>query len=121
MSAKSEKIKDILLELQRNSEVTNSALVSMKGYMMASAVHKDMDEKALAAMTAILTSVGTRVGKTLKAGINKSIVLTGSEKVVVLNQMSEAVLIALAPKDAKIGLIDFEINSAMDKLRMVLG
>ena len=121
MSAKSQKISSILLELQKNSEVTNSALVSMKGYMMASAVNKDMDEKALAAMTAALTSVGNRVGTTLKSGTIKSIVITGSDKVVVLNQMSQAVLIALAPDDAKIGLIDFEINSAVDKLRMVLG
>jgi len=30
-------------------------------------------------------------------------------------------LIALAPADAKIGLIDFEINTALDKIRMVLG
>jgi len=33
MSAKSEKITDILYELEKNSEVSNSALVTLKGQM----------------------------------------------------------------------------------------
>ena len=121
MSAKAEKINDILLELEKNSEIDNSALVSLKGQMMASALHNDIDERALAAMTAALTSVGSRVGDTLSSGKTGSIVINGSNKLVVLNQLSQAVLIALAPADAKIGLIDFEINSALDKIKMVLG
>lgn len=121
MSAKAEKIKDILLELERNSEVSNSALVSLKGQMMASALHKDVDERAVAAMTAALTSVGTRVADTLKSGKTGSIVISGANKLIVLQQLTQAVLIALAPADAKIGLIDFEINSALDKIKMVLG
>ncbi|MFX0008416.1 MAG: roadblock/LC7 domain-containing protein [Candidatus Hermodarchaeota archaeon] len=121
MSAKSEKLEQILLELEKNSEVSNSALVSLKGQMMASALHKDVDERAIAAMTAALTSVGTRVADTLNSGKTGSIVISGSERLIVLNQMSQAVLIAISPADAKIGLIDFEINAAMDKVKMVLG
>ena len=121
MSAKAEKIKNILLELEKNSEVDDSALISLKGQMMASALHKEIDERALAAMTAALTSVGTRVGDTLKSGKTGSIVLNGSKKLVVLNALSQAVLVSLAPADAKIGLIDFEVNAALDKIKMVLG
>jgi len=121
MSAKAEKIKDILLELERNSEVSNSALISLKGQLMASALHKDVDERAVAAMTAALTSVGTRVADTLKSGKTGSIVISGADKLIVLQQLSQAVLISLAPADAKIGLIDFEINAAIDKIKMVLG
>ncbi|MFX1280728.1 MAG: roadblock/LC7 domain-containing protein [Promethearchaeota archaeon] len=121
MSAKEEKIKDILLELERNSEVSNSAIVSLKGQMMASALHKDVDERAVAAMTAALTSVGSRVADTLNSGKTGSIVISGTDKLIVLQQLTQAVLIALAPADAKIGLIDFEINTALDKIKMVLG
>lgn len=121
MSAKEEKIQQILLDLEKNSEVQNSAIISLKGQMMASAMHKDIDERAVAAMTAALTSVGTRVADTLKSGKTGSIVISGSDKLIVLNQMAQAVLIALAPADAKIGLIDFEISSALDKIKMVLG
>ena len=121
MSAKEEKIQQILLDLEKNSEVQNSAIISLKGQMMASAMHKDIDERAVAAMTAALTSVGARVADTLKSGKTGSIVISGSDKLIVLNQLAQAVLIALAPSDAKIGLIDFEINSALDKIKMVLG
>ncbi|MFW9773077.1 MAG: roadblock/LC7 domain-containing protein [Candidatus Thorarchaeota archaeon] len=121
MSAKEEKIKEILLDLEKNSEVSNSALVSLKGQMMASALHKDIDERAIAAMTAALTSVGSRVADTLKSGKTGSIVITGSEKLIFLQQLAQAVLIAMASADAKIGLIDFEINAALDKIKMVLG
>ena len=121
MSAKSEKITDILYELEKNSEVSNSALVTLKGQMMASALHKDVDEKAVAAMTAALTSVGARVADTLKTGKTGSIIISGADKLVVLQQLTQAVLVAIAPADAKIGLIDFELNAALDKIKMVLG
>ncbi len=121
MSAKSEKIKDILFDLEKNSEISNSALISLKGQMMASALHSDVDERAVGAMTAALTSVGTRVAETLKTGKAGSIIISGSDKIIVVNQLSQSVLIALAPADAKIGLIDFELNAAIDKIKMVLG
>lgn len=121
MSAKIEKMKDILKELEKNSEINNSAIVSLKGQMMASALHADIDEKGLAAMTAALTSVGTRVANTLQSGKTGSIVITGSDKLIILHQFSQALLIALAPADAKIGLIDFEITMALDKIKLVLG
>ncbi len=121
MSAKIEKMKSILKELENNCEVNNSAVVSLKGQMMASALHNDVDEKGLAAMTAALTSVGTRVANNLQSGKTNSIVISGSERMIILHQISQAVLVALAPADAKIGLIDFEINVALDKIRMVLG
>lgn len=121
MSAKIEKMKQILQELEKNSEVNNSAMVSLKGQMMASALHTDVDEKGLAAMTAALTTVGNRVATTLGSGKTGSIVISGSDKLIILHQLTKAVLIALAPSDAKIGLIDFEINSCLDKIKMVLG
>ncbi len=121
MSAKSEKLSQILTDLERNSEVIGGAIVSLKGQMMASALHKDVDERAIGAMSAALTSVATRVADTLKSGKTGSIVITGEDKIILVNQLSQAVLIALAPADAKVGLIDFEINAALDKIKMVLG
>jgi len=121
VSAKSEKIKQILFDLEKNSEITNSALISFKGQIMASALHSDVDERAVGAMTAALTSVGTRVADTLNTGKTGSIIITGSDKLIIVNQLTQSVLIALAPADAKIGLIDFEINAALDKIKMVLG
>jgi len=121
LTAKEEKLKQILLDLEKNSEVTNSAIISMKGQMMASALHSDIDGRALAAMTAALQSVGTRVSDTLDAGNISSIVINGSKQLIFLQELRQALLVALAPADAKIGLIDFEVSAALDKIKMVLG
>ncbi|MEJ2277013.1 MAG: roadblock/LC7 domain-containing protein [Candidatus Lokiarchaeota archaeon] len=90
------------------SEVSNSALVSLNGQMMSSALHKDIDDKAIGAMSAALVSVSNRVGDTLRSGTTGSVVISGSERLIILNQLSKAVLIALAPSDAKIGLIELD-------------
>ena len=75
----------------------------------------------MGAMGAALVSVGNRVADTLSSGKTNSIVISGADKLIILTQLARAVLIAMAPSDAKIGLIDFEINSAVDRVKMVLG
>jgi len=65
MSAKFQKLIEILKELEKNTAIDGSAVVTPKGQMMAGALHSDIDEKAVAAMSAALSSVGTRVGSTL--------------------------------------------------------
>ncbi|MHA1909443.1 MAG: roadblock/LC7 domain-containing protein, partial [Candidatus Thorarchaeota archaeon] len=65
MSAKIKKITECLKGLEANSEVDGCALVSNRGQLMCSALHKDMDEKAISAMAAALVSIGSRVGASL--------------------------------------------------------
>lgn len=110
MSAKIKKLTTILKTLEQNSEVDGSALVSERGQLMCSALHRDMDEKAISAMAAALMSIGTRVGSSLNSGAPKNIVIEGTDKMVIVRQVSKATLIATAPADSKIGLIDFEID-----------
>ncbi|MHA1146447.1 MAG: roadblock/LC7 domain-containing protein [Candidatus Helarchaeota archaeon] len=121
MSAKLEKLSQILKELEKNTSIDGSAIVTPKGQMMASALHSDIDEKAVSAMAAALTSVGTRVGENLKIGDLGQMVLTGTNRIVLLNSLKNALLISLAPSDAKIGLLDFEIGQALEKIKQTLG
>ncbi len=120
MSAKIKQLTEILKDLERNSEVTGVALVSIKGQLMCASLHKDVDEKAISAMSAAMVSVGTRVGQVLNAGTTSSIVINASQSIVILNQLSAAVLISTAPPDAKIGLIDFEISNTLEKINGIL-
>lgn len=121
MSARAEKLVKILKELEKNSAIEGSALVSAKGQMMAHALHSDIDPQSVAAMSAALTSVGGRVGQTLNAGELNQMVLTGFSKIVVVNILQNSVLITLAPSDAAIGLLEFEIAQAIDKIKLTLG
>ncbi|MFX0093023.1 MAG: roadblock/LC7 domain-containing protein [Candidatus Hodarchaeota archaeon] len=120
MSKKIDRLTEILKKLEQDSGVNGAAIVSSKGQIMCAALHQDVDEKAIGAMSAAISTIGNRVGQVLKAGEIASVVLNGSQAVVILNQLSEAVLIATAPADAKIGLIDFEIANAIKKIEEIL-
>ena len=120
MSALSEKLKAILKKLEKNSEVYGGAIVNARGQMMASALMGDVDENTVAAMSAALISVGLRVGKTLSAGNIQSISLNASEAIIIAKQLKNVVLIALAPADAKIGLIEFEVDQAIEEINKTL-
>ena len=112
MSAKIKKLNEILKTLERNSEIEEVALISLKGQVMSANLHQDTNEKAIAAMSATIASVGRRVGSVLKAGDTNSITINGANSIVILNHLSSAVIIATAPADAKIGLIDYELTNA---------
>ena len=120
MSAKIKKLNEILKTLERNSEIEEVALISLKGQVMSANLHQDTNEKAIAAMSATIASVGTRVGSVLKAGDTNSITINGANSIVILNHLSSAVIIATAPADAKIGLIDYELTNAATQIEEFL-
>jgi len=120
MSAISQKLNNILKDLEKNSEVIGSAIVNKRGQMMASALHRDIDEKAVAAMTAALSAVSSRVASTLEIGGINSIIINGDEKLLFLQQLPKATLVAIAPADAKIGLIDYEVEKCVKQIKSIL-
>jgi predicted regulator of Ras-like GTPase activity (Roadblock/LC7/MglB family) len=120
MSAKIKKLNECLKSLSANSEVDGCALVSERGQLMAAALEKGVDEKAVSAMAAALVSIGTRVGTALGSGNPKNIVIEGADKVIIVRSLSKAALIATAPSDAKIGLIDFEMDKASEDVKSIL-
>ncbi len=120
MSAKIKKLSEILRKLEQDSEVDGSALVSGRGQLMVAALHKGVDDKAVSAMAAALVSIGSRVGAALGSGEPNNIVIEGTNKTVIVRKISEVALIATAPRDAKIGLIDFEMDKAVSEINQVL-
>ncbi|MFW9846057.1 MAG: roadblock/LC7 domain-containing protein [Candidatus Thorarchaeota archaeon] len=120
MSAKIKKLEDTLKKLEADSEVDGCALVSDRGQLMAAALHKGVDDKAVSAMAAALVSIGSRVGSALDSGNPKNIVIEGDVKTVIVRSLSGAALIATAPKDAKIGLIDFEMDKVTSEVESIL-
>lgn len=120
MSAKIKKLSEILKRLEADSEIDGSALVSERGQLMAAALHKGVDDKAVSAMAAALVSIGSRVGSALESGEPRNIVIEGESKTVIVRKLSRVSLIATAPKDSKIGLIDFEMDNAVQEIEKVL-
>jgi hypothetical protein len=73
-------------------------------------------------MSAAMLSLGERISAELGRGSLEQVYIKGSEGFVILTSIgSEAVLTALARKNAKIGLIFLEMQRAAEDLEQVVG
>jgi predicted regulator of Ras-like GTPase activity (Roadblock/LC7/MglB family) len=102
-------------------EIEAAAVVSFDGLPMASALPQGMDEDRVAAMSAALLSLGERAAEGLGRGELSQVYVEGENGTVFLvSADDEAVLVAVAAKRAKVGLMLFEIRRAAAVLADVL-
>ncbi|MCS7246621.1 MAG: roadblock/LC7 domain-containing protein [Anaerolineales bacterium] len=102
-------------------EIEASALVSVDGLIMASALPPDAEEDRVSAMSAAMISLGERISTELRRGELEQVYIRGSNGFVILSAVGqEAVLTVLARPNAKLGLVFLEMRrAAEDLLRMV--
>jgi len=94
-------------------ELEAAAVVSFDGLPMASALPPAMDEDRVAAMSAALLSLGDRAAQGLGRGDLSQVYVEGEHGTVFLvSADEEAVLVAVAARHAKIGLMLFEVRRA---------
>ena len=94
-------------------EIEAASVVSFDGLAMASALPPGMDEDRVAAMSAALLSLGERAAEGLGRGLLSQVYVEGEEGTVFLiSADDEAVLVAVAAKRAKTGLMLFEVRRA---------
>jgi predicted regulator of Ras-like GTPase activity (Roadblock/LC7/MglB family) len=108
----------LLKALQRNTpDIEASAVVSVDGLLMASALPAAVEDDRVAAMSAALLSLGKRIASELKRGALDQVVVRGQEGYVVLVPIGEkAVLTALARSRAKLDLIFLEMKRTANEL-----
>ena len=113
---------ETLKKLQRSSgDIEASAIVSEDGLIIASLLPQDVEEEQVAAMSAAMLSMGTRIVAELNRGKLNQLFVRGSEGYVVsVNAGPNAVLLALASKEAKLGLIFLDISRAAKKIAEIL-
>jgi predicted regulator of Ras-like GTPase activity (Roadblock/LC7/MglB family) len=112
--SRSAKLDQILAELVGQvPEVEAAAVVSFDGLAMAAALPAGMDEDRVAAMSAALLSLGERAAEGLGRGELSQIYVEGENGTVFLvSADDEAVLVAVAARGAKVGLMLFEVRRA---------
>lgn len=99
--------------LKQTPEIEAAAVVSFDGLPMASALPDSMDEDRVAAMSAALLSLGERAASGLGRGDLSQVFIEGDEGTVFLVSCDgEAVLVAVAAKGAKTGLMLYEVKRA---------
>jgi predicted regulator of Ras-like GTPase activity (Roadblock/LC7/MglB family) len=111
-----------LREMQAASpEIEASAVVSVAGVSMASALPAEAEEDRVSAMSAAMLSLGERIAGELGRGALDQVYIRGSSGYVILTAVGEeAVLTALAREGAKLGLVFLEMRrAAQDLLRLV--
>lgn len=103
-------------------EIEASAVVSVDGLIMASALPADVEEDRVSAMSAAMLSLGERIASELGRGGLEQVYIKGDNGFIVLTSVGEeAVLTALARQEAKLGLIFLEMRRAAEDLRRLVG
>jgi uncharacterized protein len=113
---------DRLRELQASSpDIEASAIVSVDGLTIASALPQGVEEDRVSAMSAAMLSLGERIASELGRGSLDQVYIKGQEGYVVLMSVGEdAVLTALAREQAKLGLIFLDMRRATDDLKKLI-
>lgn len=113
---------DRLRELHASSPDTEaSAVVSVDGLSIASALPQGVEEDRVSAMSAAMLSLGERIANELGRGTLEQVYIKGEKGYVVLMAIGEeAVLTALAREQAKLGLILLDMRRAAEDLSKLI-
>jgi predicted regulator of Ras-like GTPase activity (Roadblock/LC7/MglB family) len=111
-----------LRDLQASSpEIEASAVVSVDGLSIASALPHEVEEDRVSAMSAAMLSLGERIASELGRGSLDQVYIKGEKGYVILMSVGEeAVLTALAREEAKLGLIFLDMRRAAESLARLI-
>ncbi len=102
-------------------DVEASAVVSPDGLIVASDFPEESDEDCVSAMSAAMLSLGDRIAAELGRGTLDQVYIRGANGYVVLMPAGqEAVLTLLARKQAKLGLILYDMKKAAADISQII-
>ncbi len=111
-----------LRDLQASSpDIEASAVVSVDGLTIASALPEEVEEDRVSAMSAAMLSLGDRIANELSRGTLNQVYIKGEKGYVILMSVGEdAVLTALAAEKAKLGLIFLDMRRTTEDLMKLI-
>jgi uncharacterized protein len=120
--SRAEELNKSLSNLQASSsDIEACAVVSEDGLIIASSLPQSLEETHIAAMSAAMLSMGTRTAMELKRGKLEQVFVKGDAGyVVIMHAGAYAVLVAMARKDAKLGLIFLDLSRAAVEVGNIL-
>ena len=106
----------------QSHEIEAAALVSLDGFMMASALPDGMQEDRVGAMSAAILGLGERAAAELGRGTLSQVFIDGEDGFVVLMAAGEqAVLTCLAGERGKLGLVLYDMRQTAAEIAEILG
>jgi predicted regulator of Ras-like GTPase activity (Roadblock/LC7/MglB family) len=120
--SRTERLVDRLRTLQMSTpDVEASALVSVDGLIIASALPAGVEEDRVSAMSAAMLSLGDRIASELGRGMLSQVYVKGDQGYVILMSVGEeAVLTVLAHQEAKLGLVFLDMRRTAEDLARLL-
>ncbi len=121
-SSRTEQMVSRLRQMQVASpDIEASAVVSVDGLIIASALPANVEEDRVSAMSAAMLSLGERISAELGRGGLEQVYIKGHQGYVILTSIgSDAVLTALAGQNAKLGLIFLEMRRAAEDMERLV-
>jgi uncharacterized protein len=116
--SRTELMVDRLRDMQVSSpDIEASAVVSVDGLPIATALPRDVEEDRVSAMSAAMLSLGERIASELGRGGLSEVQIKGEKGFVILQSLgTEAVLTVLAREGAKMGLVLLDMRRAAEDL-----
>ncbi len=105
---------DCLRTLRMNNpDVEASAIVSPDGLTIAADLPSNIEEDRVSALSAAMLSLGDRIASELQRGVLEQVYIRGNDGYVLLMAAGDnSVLTALARKEARLGLVLFDLKRA---------
>jgi predicted regulator of Ras-like GTPase activity (Roadblock/LC7/MglB family) len=122
LKSRSVQMVERLRDMQASSpDIEASAVVSVDGLIIASALPREVEEDRVSAMSAAMLSLGERIAGELGRGSLEQLYIKGEQGYVILMAVGEeAVLTALAGDQAKLGLIFLDMRRAAEDLSRLI-
>ncbi len=116
--SRTELMVDRLRDMQVSSpDIEASAVVSVDGLPIATALPREVEEDRVSAMSAAMLSLGERIASELGRGSLSEVQIKGEKGFVILQSLgTEAVLTVLAREGAKMGLVLLDMRRAVEDL-----
>lgn len=121
-NSRTEQMVERLRRLQSSAlDIEASAVVSVDGLIMASALPEGVEEDRVSAMSAAMLSLGERISNELGRGDLDEVYVHGDQGYILLMSAGrDAVLSLLAREKAKLGLVLLEMRRAADDIRELI-
>ena len=118
----SDQITSTLKSLNGNiPEIIGGAVISIDGQLIASAMPGKIDEDLLGGMAAAMLGIGERISSELMRSDMGQVYIRSPDGYVLVNAVgSDASLVVLVAKQAKLGLIFLEVKRTIQDLERLL-
>jgi predicted regulator of Ras-like GTPase activity (Roadblock/LC7/MglB family) len=117
------KLTDLLRSFQASTPgVLGAGVISVDGFAIASELPQSVEERRVAAMAAAMLALGEQTTSEFEQGRLTRVFIEGDDGyTIIMSAGPEAVLSAVASKNAKLGLIFLQMERTAEGVRKAMG